>query len=563
MEKGVPDYRKLNNPASRGSRDVALVGTLDSDPLSVEEARAREDWPEWKKAMDKEIGQLTDLGTYDLVDLPDGRAPVSCKWVFRLKRNEKGEVVSHKARLVARGFTQIPGIDYSETFAPVMRLETLRILLALAAKCNLKAHVVDVKGAYLNAKLKEDIYMMQPPGYKDGTGKVCKLNLSLYGLKQAGREWNIELDGTFAELGYTRLFADQCVYYREKNEELGIVGVHVDDMGILASTDEAMKEIKEELGTKFEISDMGELKQIVSLEVTRDWDEGTITLSQSQYIKRVLERYGMEDSRPVKMPMDPRVKLTKTPPGITHEIPQYAAAIGSLMYAAIGTRPDISYAVQCLSQFTSNPSPEHWTAVKRVLRYLNGTRDQSITYTRDTPIELSGYANADWGSNPDDRKSITGYVFRLGDEPITWSARKQPTIALSSMEAETMALSSAAREAIWLRNLLTELGFAPQAATTIYADNQAAISFAHNSGLHGRSKHIEIQHLFVREKIISGEINVTYCSTTENLADLLTKGLPQPRHEKLLEGLHLTQPELRGSVEVEGKNTKEVSSSVV
>ena len=255
----------------------------------------------------------------------------------------------------------------------------------------------------------------------------------------------------------------------------------------------------------------------------------------------------MENSKPCKMPMDPNIRLTKTPEEESHDIPEYGAAIGSLMYASIGTRPDITYAVQSLSQFTNNPSPEHWTAVKQVFRYLNGTRDLGIVYRSYAKISLEGYTDADWGSIPIDRKSISGYTFLIGEGPITWASKKQRTVALSTMEAEYMAASLATREAAWLQALLKELGFELNGPTSLNTDNQSAIQFAKNSGFHARSKHIDIQYHFVREKIISNEITIPYCASEDNLADIFTKALPMPKHQDLINRLGM-QPELRGSV---------------
>ena len=292
------------------------------------------------------------------------------------------------------------------------------------------------------------------------------------------------------------MFSDQCAYIRHIRNNVIIIGVHVDDMLVLASDDEVMAEFKTEFSQKFDISDLGELKQIVGFEVQRDLTKGTINLTQTQYVGKILDRFGMSKSTPVKMPLDPNVKLTKTPKGEHHDIPQYAAAIGSLMYAAIGTRPDIAYAVQHLSQFTSNPSPAHWSAIKRVFRYLNGTRNYGITYGGKTIPKLEGYSDADWGNSDFDRKSISGYVFLFGNAPISWASRKQRTVAVSTMEAEYMAASLATREAIWLRTLLTEIGLLQNKPTLPNIDNQSAIDFSKNQGSHSKSKHIDIQHHF-------------------------------------------------------------------
>src|ERR1700678_695283 len=303
-----------------------------------------------------------------MVDLPPNRKAITSKWVFCIKRDHNGKIVKHKARLVAKGFSQIPGIDFVETFAPVMRLETFRLLMALATKLGLLIHVVDVVGACLNGTLQETIYMEQPPDYDDGTGRVSLLIKALYGLKQAGRTWNDELNQLFIGMEYTRLFSDQCIPIRHQEHDLTLAAIHTDDITILGSDIDAIKKAKAELGQHFTITDLGEAKQIVGSELQRNLKEGTLKLSQTKYIQRTLEKFGMADSHPVNTPMDQNVKLTKLSDTENYDIPDYRSPIGSLMYTAIGTRPDISFAVQHLSQFMSNPGPAHWTAVKCVFR---------------------------------------------------------------------------------------------------------------------------------------------------------------------------------------------------
>jgi hypothetical protein len=379
--------------------------------------------------------------------------------------------------------------------------------------------------------------MQQPPEYDDGTGRVCQLLRPLYGLKQAGRAWNEELNHTFLKMDFTRLYSDQCVYIRHTDQDLLITSVHIDDMTILGSDIDAITDMKAELQKYFTITDLGEAKQIVGLELDRDMEAGTLKIKQTLYIKRVLEKFGMADSHPVGTPLDPNVKLVKVPNDEHHDIPEYRSAIGSLMYAAIGTRPDISFAVQTLSQFMSNPGPAHWSAVKRVFRYLNGTRDLGIIYSKGGEVEPLAYSDADWGANMIDRKSISGYVFQMANGPISWQSKKQPTVALSSMEAEYMAESLAARQVIWLRTLTTELGIPYPGPTTLQVDNQGAINYSNNAINHGRTKHIDIQHHFVREKLVSNEIQLQYCATDDNLADILTKALPKPKHDDLVKRL--------------------------
>jgi hypothetical protein len=520
----------------------ALSDPISNDPLTVQDAKSRPDWTEWKQAMDEEMAQLQHLGTYSLSPLPKDRTAVSCKWVFRVKRDQHGIITRYKARLVAKGFSQIPGIDFDETFAPVVRMETIRLLLALAARYQLEIHVVDVIGAYLNGKLDEEIYMQQPELYHDGTTHVWRLNKAIYGLKQSGRVWNLELNKSFVTHGYTRLLSDQCVYLKRDGTDITIIAVHVDDMTILASSSALMAEAEAELETMFNIKKLGEIRQLLGMEITRHSD-GSIFLSQTQYITKILERFQMHNSNPVTTPMDSHVKLTKTPDSENYpEIKRvYQNMVGSLMYAAISTRPDISFAVQTLSQFNLNPGPVHLTALKRVFRYLRGTASLGITYHVNQPTAIELFSDADWGNSTDDRRSITGYLSTYAGGVVTWNSKKQPTTALSSMEAEYMALASAVREALWLRSIIQELQFSLPSPTHISVDNQGTISFAENSGFHARSKHIDIRYHFIREKLTSHEVSVSYCPTAENTADVFTKPLDKSKHEYLVSRLGMTR----------------------
>ncbi|CDO72947.1 hypothetical protein BN946_scf185002.g132 [Trametes cinnabarina] len=297
--KPAPRFQKPSQPAAvpePSAPDVskiaienyafALITNTNDDPQSLAEAQARSDWPEWKAAMDREIEQLQRLGTYTLVPCPPDRKPIGCKWVFRLKRDADGRIIKHKARLVAQGFSQIPGIDYVETFAPVVRLETLRVLLALGTLLDYDIQVADIVGAYLNGHLREEIFMRQPPMYENGRPDVCKLERTLYGLKQSGREWNLELDQAFKRRNFKRLISDQCVYLRARDTDTSIVAVHVDDMTMLTSSPETTDALKQELSAFFELSDLGPIRQVVGLEVTRDRAARTLTLRQTQYIDR-------------------------------------------------------------------------------------------------------------------------------------------------------------------------------------------------------------------------------------------------------------------------------------
>ena len=516
---------------------------LTDMPISLKEVQSRPDWPQWKEAMEREISQLLKLGTFTLEHLPLNRKPIGCRWVFVIKRDPSGNITKYKARLVAQGFSQIPGQDFLATYAPVMRLESYRTLLALAAAQDWEIHQIDVVGAYLNGELEEEIYMRQPPGYEDGTPRVCRLHKALYGLKQAGRVWNIKFNDIFVNtLGYTRIPADFCVYIRRNQHGLSIVIIHVDDSSITTFPPSYMTSAKAEIANHLEITDLGEAKTFVGLQIQRDRANHTISIHQTSYITRVLERFGMLSSHIVHSPMDPNVSLTPTPPD-SHTPPPdfpYAAAIGSLMYAAVATRPDISHAVQCLSQFTSNPSQQHVTAVKRVFRYLNGTRNLGITYGTTSDTTLYGYTDADWGQDSADRKSISGYVFLISGGAVSWSSKKQTSVALSTMEAEYMALCHTSKDAIWLRTLLSDLTFPQAEPTTIFCDNQAAIIYAHDNQFHARAKHIGMQYHFVRDQITQKILKVTYVPTKDNCADIFTKGLARPSHSHLVTSIGMS-----------------------
>lgn len=316
----------------------------------------------------------------------------------------------------------------------------------------------------------------------------------------------------------------------------------MDDSTITTDPPSYVTKAKAEISEHLNITDLGEAKTFVGLQLEHDKSNGTITIHQTSYITKILDRFGMLTSHVVHTPMDSHVILTMPTPETRcseQDFP-YAAAIGSLMYAAVGTRPDIAHSVQRLSQYTTNFSQEHITAVKRVFRYLNGTRTLGIVYGRSHDITLSGYTDADWGQDPSDRKSVSGYVFSISGGAISWSSKKQTSVALSTMEAEFVALAHGTKDAIWLRSLLFDLGFPQQNPTTIHCDNQAAIAFAHDHQFHARSKHIDIQCLFVRDHITKKDINVTYVSTKDNCADMFTKGLPRPIHSHLVPSIGMS-----------------------
>jgi len=550
------DYRHMNDPLARvyRKRDAPdppdqdetaqfiafLAQTLDTEwlPQTIEEALSSNEAADWKKAADEEMDQIHKMKTWELVDLPEGKKAIGSRWTFLRKRDEEGMIARYKGRLVAQGFSQKPGIDFDSeaTFAPVMRFETLRAALALSTIYDWEINQMDVKNAYLHAYLHDEIYMRQPPGYDDGTGRVCKLLRSLYGLVRAANIWNQELDETLRELGFHSTRADSCCYIRKENDKFAMLLIWIDDITSFAKTKEENRMIEEGLRRKYEIKSMGKPSLLLGIKISRTHRQ--IALSQTHYINKIIERLGLQDTNPVYTPIDPNVDLDRAEEesGEKHgtDSGTYTMAIGSLMYVALATRPDISYAVNKLASYTSNPKSAHWTAVKRIFRYLKGSHTHQLTYngTGQEKANVNMYTDADWGSSTD-RKSTSGYVFVLAGGAISWSSKKQETVALSTAEAEYIAATHAAKQILWQRNLFNELEIDQPETSTLLTDNQAAISISHHPVSHARTKHIDIKFHFLRDLVKNNIIKTTYISTHDNLADLFTKGFPRVRHNDL------------------------------
>lgn len=463
----------------------------------------RLDWPSWKEAIESELRSLREAETWELVEKPQGKNIVGCKWVFRIKRKADRTIEKYKAHLVARGFTQVYGVDYTETYAPVARIESLRVILALAARENWPIKVFDFNSAFLNGKLDdfEEIYMEQPLGFEvldeGGQQYVAKLKKALYGLKQGGRTWYETLKCTLEELGFTRADTDFGIFYLRTQTQLILLAVHIDDCTMTGNSQKLIDQYKTQLNKRFSLTELGPIGWLLGLEVKCDRDVRTISLSQRSYIDAILTHFNMQDAKPISIPMDPNMTYSKDqcptdPREIAHmkNVP-YREAIGSLMYAAIGTRPDISFAVSTLSQSLDNPGQIHWDAVKRIFRYLLGTKGWRLTYGGEQ-TNLIGYTDADGASQPH-RRAISGYAFLIDGGAVSWSSRKQELVTLSTAEAEYVAATHAAKEAIWLRRFLAEIFKPLNGPTTLYCDNQSAVAIATNGNFHACTKHIDIQ----------------------------------------------------------------------
>lgn len=498
------------------------------DPMSVRELSKRNDSKHWISAMNEEMKSLEENNTWELVYLPKGKRAIDSKWIFKTKRDNDGKIVRYKARLVAKGFTQRYGIDYHETYAPVVRYTSIRLLMALAAKEGLKIHQMDAVTAFLQGEIEEEIYMKQPEIFDDGSNRVCKLRGALYGLKQAGRLWNKKLDAALRKFGLNKCKMDPCIYYSPGLKL--IVAIYVDDFLIFYREEDNLNTLRKLLCANFKMKDIGSAKGCIGIRIKIT--ANSIELDQSTYIAEMLKRFGMGECNKIGNPCDTNTKLSinmeqeNVDEQVLAKIP-YQEAVGSLLFIAQATRPDIAFAVNDVSRFNSNYGLAHWKAVKRIMRYLKNTINYKLCYSRKD--ELLAYSDSDWASDIDKRRSCTGYVFTMSGGAVVWKSTRQDTIALSSTEAEYMALSATVQEAIWLIQLNNELGNKLKLPIKVYCDNQSAIKLSESDAYRPRSKHIDIKYHHIREKIQNGLINIEFLGTNDMVADVLTKAITKEK----------------------------------
>lgn len=503
-----PTDRELRSRSNKSAYIAAMKTSMD--PTSYEDAMSREDADLWKRAMDKEMLSLTKNQAWMMEQLPKDRSVVSCRWVFKSKLKTDGTIERYKARLVARGFNQTKGVDYFETFSPLVRYESVRTVLAIAAKYDMEMTQFDIKTAFFNGPLEEDIYMEQPEGYQDGTDRVCHLQKGLYGLKQASRNWNTHFKEFMMEHGLIQSDSDPCIFTRDVNtEDCMILCLYVDDGLVACKNKELLKVLTSSLKRRFEIT-YHEPSCYVGIEINRDRKMKTICINQQEYISRMLCRFGMENCKPTKSPMDCSVKLSesKNEEKVIEKRFPYREAVGSLNYVALISRPDISYAVNILARFSNSPSELHWKAVKHVMRYLKSTIKFSLCYSGKAEDELVGYCDSDYAGDLAERKSTSGYIFMLHGGPIAWSSSLQRVTALSSSEAEYMAISETLKELL-LRPLLESLALKQIKETELKIDNQAAIAMSKNPEFHRRTKHIGVRFHRIRQEQKAGNVTVS------------------------------------------------------
>ncbi|KAK2451623.1 putative mitochondrial protein [Trifolium repens] len=473
--------------------------THHSEPNSYLEACKDE---QWIKAMDLELEALIKTGTWKIVDLPPNVKPIGCRWVYRVKFKSDGSVDRYKARLVAKGYNQVEGLNFFDTFSPVAKLTTARLLLALSSIHNWHLHQLDINNAFLHGELQEDVYMQIPNGvHCANPNQVCKLQKSLYGLKQASRKWNERLTSLLLREGYEQSTADYSLFTLTKDANFTALLVYVDDI-ILAGNDlMEFQRIKHILDSNFKIKDLGVLKYFLGLEIAHS--KLGITISQRKYCLDLLKESGLLGSKPAITPLDPSAKLHQDKSKPYEDVSSYRRLIGKLLYLT-NTRPDISFATQQLSQFMQKPTMSHYKAACRVVRYLKMNPGRGLFFPSDSDMQVLGYSDADWAGCLDTRRSTSGFCFFIGNSLVSWKAKKQVTISRSSSEAEYRALSSATCELIWILFLLRDLKITCHKLPVLYCDSQSALHIASNPVFHERTKHLEIDCHLVREKLQQG-----------------------------------------------------------
>ena len=527
-------------------------------PTSFKQAVTGPESAAWKKSMTREIDELIKNGTWKMVDKPDGAFVVNSKWVYRIKELSDGTVDRLKSRLVAMGNTQTKGVNYDLIFSPVVRFATVRMVIAIAAMNDWELHQMDVSNAFTTCDLVEDdpIFLRVPQGYAEFTGasqadlkpngylksgefgsnraeKVLELKKSLYGLKQAGRNFNESINKFLTEnQQLTRSGSDYCLYSKTTSEGTLIIALYCDDLIIVCSSVKMLNDFKaaisDEKNGGYKMTDLGEMKWCLGMEIIRDREAGTIKVSQAKYIRDLVKAVGMEYAGTAPTPFEPKQRFTAdsipTSDASRADLTRYRELVGKLIYAMIGTRADIAWSVSQVSRFFSNPSVRHMGAAKRIVRYLAGTADRGIVYRRGKERGLVGWCDADWAGDRDDRRSTSGWVVQLAGGAVSWFSKRQPVVALSSAESEYICACSCAQEIMFFRQALSGIGFNVGGRTTVWCDSQSAMAMTENP-TNGRAKHIDIKFHYVKDCVSSGNIKFKYVGTSDQIADLMTKGL--------------------------------------
>lgn len=525
--------KRIRKQPDRYGFGGVCVSEISVNDISIEEALNGPECEQWKLAMKSEIESFEDNDAWELVDVPPSGTIVQCKWVFKRKFDSENKI-RYRARLVAKGFSQRPGVDYEETFSPVLRHSTLRLLFALAVQLKLDICHLDVKTAFLNGFLTENVYMMKPPGFHSNdcdVHKVFRLKRAIYGLKQSSRAWYQRVDDLLHSLGYKKSQLEPCLFTKINTDVKIIIALYVDDFFVFSNNEKECNNLKESLSSNFKIKDLGCIKNCLGMRVIVDKQQGSISIDQESYIDELLIKFNISESKCADTPIEPKLKITKSET-CDVKLP-YQKLIGCLMYIAVLTRPDIVFSVNFLSQFNNCYNDKHWAYAKRILKYLKKTKSLCLKFSASGNCQLEAFVDADWASNVIDRRSYTGYFFRLSNGAISWETKKQTTVALSSTEAEYMGIAESCKEAVYMRSLIFELT-STMYPIPIFNDNQSAHKLSANPVFHKRSKHIDVKYHFCRESVANDIVKIKYLPSEDMPADILTKGLNKNKHYNFL-----------------------------
>ena len=487
--------------------------------------------------MQEELNQFERNDVWELVPRPTGQSVIGTKWVYKNKADEQGNITKNKARLVAQGYNQEEGIDYEETFAPVARLEAIRILLSFACHHNFKLYQMDVKSAFLNGFIKENVYVEQPPLFvhEKYPDHVFKLKKALYGLKQAPRAWYERLRSYLINSGFQIGKVDQTLFIKHSRKDILVIQIYVDDIIFGSTNDKLCKEFASIMTKEFEMSHMGELSYFLGLQI-KQLSNG-IFINQEKYCENLIKRFGLQNTSGKPTPMSTTTHLEKDESGKNVDQKLYRSMIGSLLYLTASC-PDIMMSVCLCARFQADPKESHIRAVKRIIRYLNNTKDFGLFYPKECPFELVSYSDADFGGSRTDRKSTSGTCHFIGKSLVSWFSKKQNCVSLSTCEAEYISAALACTQVLYMQQTLQDFDI-HLSNSIIYCDNTSAINLSKNPVNHSRTKPIDIRHHFLRDNIDKGNICLEYVHTDNQLADIFTKPLLESNFIRLRRELGL------------------------
>ena len=549
----TPNYYLMDNlnkfiesNSAETRRDLRLAHQIPIPKNCIQALKSKEK-EDWRTAIDTEIRNLDEKGTFEYVHgpIPENIKPIRSKAVFRVKPDQDGYIDKFKVRLVARGFEQVPYKDFDpkQTFAPVARARTIRTFLSIANKMSYHIHSMDIVAAYLNSHLKSNIYMTIPQGFlQDGKPHVVKIVRGLYGLVQAGALWNNTLNSHLIKMGFERLDSDPCIYIKNRSTKSpGFIAIYVDDILIATHNMNEMMNIKSQLQTQYNTNDLGPLTSFLGMKAKHNRLKRTLHLSLPNHTKEIIDMFESKISANVPM-TNSALQKTELIDGNMKDKP-YMKAVGKLIFLCGQTRPDITYAVHKCARFMANPSEQHWNALERIANYLYNKTDFGITFGNYN-IDNNGiviYCDSDYGGDKE-RRSTTGYLIFINGDLVSWDSRLQKTVALSTTEAEYMALAEACKEALWFKNFLYEINSdIHDKIITIYQDNKSAIEISQHPIYHNKTKHINIRHHFVRDLVETGSIEIKYTPTTDMLADIMTKPLSKNLFNNIFPKMRINQ----------------------